>query len=205
MKLIFDTETTGLARFDLSANSPEQPRLVQLGVILADDENNIIHECGLIIKPEGFTIPSQASNIHGITTEYAMKYGVPARIVVGLFNAFLQDEKLTLIAHNLKFDRIVMESELHKIGLTIDYCSEEFCTMLNTTSICKIPAKKANGYKWPKLSEAYKYFFNEELVDAHDALTDVRACFRIYKELTKTRNQVYEAQKSIHGYDVITQ
>ena len=29
------------------------------------------------------------------------------------------------------------------------------------------------GYKWPKLSEAYQYFFNEAFVDAHDALGDV--------------------------------
>lgn len=183
MKLIFDTETTGLARFDLPANSPEQPRLVQLGMILADDENNIIHECGFIIKPEGFTIPSQASNIHSITTEYAIKYGVPLHLALSVFEQCYIPCNTSILAHNLKFDKIVMEAEFIREFGQWSWGEKQFCTMLESTPICKIPAKKANGYKWPKLSEAYKYFFNEELVDAHDALTDVRACFRIYKEL----------------------
>jgi hypothetical protein len=56
--------------------------------------------------------------------------------------------------------------------------------MLSSTGICKIPKKQ--GYKWPKLSEAYQHFFGEELKDAHDALVDVMACKRIYFEGLKT-------------------
>jgi len=60
--------------------------------------------------------------------------------------------------------------------------------MAVTTPICKIPGKY-NDYKWPKLAEAYRHLFNEEIKDAHDALADVRACARIYFELRHTQSE----------------
>ena len=59
------------------------------------------------------------------------------------------------------------------------------CTMLSSTGILKIKTKQ--GYKWPKLEECIKFFFDEQLEGAHDALTDVRACIRVYKELEKLK------------------
>ena len=38
-------------------------------------------------------------------------------------------------------------------------------------------------FKAPKLAEACRYFFGEDLVGAHDALVDVRACARLYFHL----------------------
>jgi DNA polymerase-3 subunit epsilon len=40
-----------------------------------------------------------------------------------------------------------------------------------------------NKPKPPKLSECIQFFFNEELVGAHDALVDVRACVRVFRHL----------------------
>lgn len=47
------------------------PRLVQLAWILADDKGNKIHSGNLIVRPDGFEIPTDAAKVHGITTEIA--------------------------------------------------------------------------------------------------------------------------------------
>lgn len=189
MKLIFDTETTGIALFNQPPSDHRQPRMCQLGMIVLDNDNNIVHEVGVVIKPEGYEIPDNVAAIHGITQDYAMKYGIPISAALGLFMAFALQCKV-MIGHNIKFDKIILESEFYRYfgttGVDAPDCfaeKEEYCTMLNSTSICRIPNTNRGGLKWPKLSEAYKYFFNETLVDAHDALGDVRATMRIYKHL----------------------
>lgn len=186
MKLIFDTETTGLARFDLPINSPLQPRLVQLGMMMLSSENEVLHEVGLIIKPEGFEIPEFVSNIHGITQEKAVKYGVSLKGALSLFVTLAKSCE-EFIGHNLRFDTIVLSSELSRLN-SADYNFTEnkktFCTMLRTVDVCRLPNKNGrSGYKWPKLSEAYTFLFNESIVSAHTALGDVRSTMRVYNHL----------------------
>ena len=80
MYLFFDTETTGLPRnwkapvTDLN----NWPRLVQLAYLYYDADGKKIMGGDCIIKPEGFTIPTDASRVHGITTERALEEGVAA-------------------------------------------------------------------------------------------------------------------------------
>ena len=65
MFLFFDTETTGLPqRWNAPVTDVDNwPRLVQLAWIMCDDKGNIIEERSDIIKPEGFSIPVEASLI----------------------------------------------------------------------------------------------------------------------------------------------
>jgi DNA polymerase III epsilon subunit-like protein len=56
------------------------------------------------------------------------------------------------------------------------------------TPVCKILHAKPRhdqDYKWPKLSEAYRYFFGRALEGAHDALVDVKACRDVYFEMKR--------------------
>ena len=71
MYLFFDTETTGLPRNWKAPVSDlnNWPRLVQLAFLYYDNNGNKISSGDFIIKPEGFTIPTDVSRIHGITTE----------------------------------------------------------------------------------------------------------------------------------------
>src|SRR5215831_15017548 len=105
MYLFFDTETTGLARnwkapvTDLA----NWPRIVQLGWVECDDAGNVINQAEWIIKPEGYTIPPEASRIHGITMEKALEAGVALAEVLKAFSAAVASHKVG-VAHNLKFD-----------------------------------------------------------------------------------------------------
>ena len=60
----------------------------------------------------------------------------------------------------------------------------EYCTMKQTTNLCKLPGRYPGSYKWPKLAEAYSHIFNEDLQDAHTADADAKACARIFFHLT---------------------
>lgn len=189
MKLFFDTETTGKANFKLPPLHPTQPRIVQLGALLTDDTGKELCSLDVIIKPDNWVIPSEASAIHGINNELAMSVGVPILGVLRVFSGLLIQSD-TLIAHNIDFDSLLVQGELLRQGdRTIQATNnllaiKKFCTMHATTDICKLPGNYGN-FKWPKLSEAYKHILGKDLVGAHDAMTDVRACKEIFFTLYK--------------------
>ena len=71
MYLIFDTETTGLPR---NYNAPisdtsNWPRVVQLAWQLHEADGTLVEQKDFLIRPDGFNIPFQSEQIHGISTE----------------------------------------------------------------------------------------------------------------------------------------
>jgi len=75
MYLFFDTETTGIPanyRAPVS-DSDNWPSLVQVAWLLADEEANEIGCAQYLLKPDGFTLPAEATEIHGITTATALQ------------------------------------------------------------------------------------------------------------------------------------
>ncbi len=76
MILFFDTETTGLPPRGAPIDDPRQPHLVQLAAMLADDDGRVLFAMSEIIRPDGYSVPEQASNVHGITTEIAEAVGL---------------------------------------------------------------------------------------------------------------------------------
>lgn len=188
MILFFDTETTGLVQFKLSDDNPEQPRLVQLAYILCDDSGKIVSEYSDIVAPCGYSIPD--GMVHGITNEYALKHGDNIRYVLDAFNTVLSRASL-LVAHNYKFDKTIINREYSDFGerMPLDITTKSFCTMLESTMIVGLKQHGSNRPKWPRLEEAYHFFFNEELKDAHDAMADCRATKRIYFEALMPTNK----------------
>ena len=183
MILFFDTETTGKANFKLPPDHRSQPRLVQLAAILTDDTGeHEIATLNTVIKPEGFAIPYEASEIHGITTEYATKHGVQLADAIGVFKRFLKMASLS-VGHNIEFDQFVIDGELARL-MEQPPVIDSFCTMKAMTDICGIPGPYGN--KWPKLQEAYERCFGSTFDDAHDAMADVMACKAVYFWLKHT-------------------
>ena len=77
MFLIYDTETTGLPRnFEAPVTDLENwPRVVQLAWQLHDITGKLVESGDYLIKPDNFTIPYNASKVHGISTELALEQG----------------------------------------------------------------------------------------------------------------------------------
>jgi DNA polymerase III subunit epsilon len=183
--LVFDTETTGKADFKQPPSHPNQPHIVQLGAILMDDKGAVRGEINLIIKPNGWTIPDEVAEIHGITKDIADQFGVEQWLALRAFDQLAKRAKV-YVAHNFQFDFLMVRAACHleeadfDFKTNLDYIGKSsFCTMQATTPICQLPGKY-DDYKWPKLQEAYKHAFGQEFEGAHDAMADVRACARLY-------------------------
>lgn len=184
--LFFDTETTGLPK---NYNAPyydsnNWPRLVQLAWIIYDEEGNELKYKNAIIRPEGFTIPSEVSKIHRITTERAQTEGYDLSTVLKVFGSHLVKSDL-IIAHNIAFDEAIIEAEMIRKKIPVSFrFSNKFCTMKSTTNFCKVPGNQG-GYKWPKLQELHLKLFDADFEDAHDAYVDISATAKCFWELKR--------------------
>lgn len=189
----FDTETTGKADFRMPAVHPCQPKLVQLAGMLIDlDLRQDISSIDLIVNPSSWEIPQDAALIHGITTAKAQAVGVNLDTAINIFRDLI-DRADIIVAHNIKFDKLVMERASAMVDIAYEREVDEpfsgkelICTMLKATEIVKLRSKRplhANDYKWPKLEQCVEFFFNKKLEGAHNALVDVAACRNVFFEL----------------------
>lgn len=185
--LFFDTETTGLPRnYDAaSSDTNNWPRLVQLSWILTTSKGQILNKGNYIVKPKGFVIPKTSSDIHGISTEYAISHGAELRAVIEKFIAdFVRANKI--VGHNIDYDKKIIGAEMYRIGITdIMDSKEAVCTMKSSVDFCKLPG--GYGYKYPTLQELYKKLFNKNFDNGHDAKSDTMATMKCYFELLKQR------------------
>lgn len=197
--LFFDTETTGIVDWKQPSVSPAQPNLVQLGALLVDLETREdVMALDLIVSPNGeWTIPEGAAAVHKITTEKAEKVGVLLESVVLPFRDMLAAADL-VVAHNTKFDKVIMERASAMVDLKFSQPVQDLwlsknqlvCTMLRSTPIVQKKGRRSNTgeYAWPKLFEALKFFTGEDLPGAHNAMVDVIACKKIFFSLVDQTN-----------------
>jgi DNA polymerase-3 subunit epsilon len=218
--LVFDTETTTFPNSKLSANHPQQARIIQLAWLLLDEQfQERACFCSLIDIPEHVHIHPGAEATHGISKSDCDKYGLPIEEVLRLFDSAYYDcgEARLGICHNTDFDvKLINIEQAITSGLSAQYAfGKLFCTMKALTPICKLPHKDGSAmkygspYKWPSLSEATKSIFKEDLVDAHDALVDVRATARLFKWLhqnghVQASNSVATAKPSVSSSQLST-
>ncbi len=187
MFLIFDTETTGLppkgTRF---TQTDLMPRMVQIAWQLHDESGKLIEHADFLIKPEGFNIPFETQQKHGISTELALEKGRPLREVLSLFSEVL-DKAGFIVGHNLQFDIDIISAEL--IRIREDYEPLRQKTVIDTmndvvTAFCRLPGGRGK-YKPPRLEELYEILFGDKFDNAHNATADVEATARIFFELLR--------------------
>lgn len=184
--LFFDTETTGIPN-DYKApctNTDNWSRLVQLGWLLTDAAGRILSEGNHIVRPDGFEIPKAASDVHGITTEFALENGKPLLDVIFAFGADLNQADC-VVGHNLDYDLHIVGAEYVRLGYDsrIMFARPTLCTMQATIQFCNIPGRF--GPKWPKLMELYTKLFGQEFDGAHDAMADIVATKDCFFELIR--------------------
>ena len=191
MYLIFDTETTGLPkRFNAPITDTDNwPRCIQIAWQLHDADGSLIEHQDFIIKPEGFEIPFQSEQIHGISTALAHANGQSLEEVLESFQVVLSKTRV-LVGQNLKFDLNVMGCEFYRLSKqnnlqdlpVLDTCTEV------TALLCKLPGGRGGKFKLPTLSELHEFLFDKAFKEAHNATADVEATARCFLELIRTRS-----------------
>lgn len=183
--LFFDTETTGLPKDWKAPTSAlnNWPRLVQLAYALYEDNGALLIEGNHLIKPEGFTIPPEASRIHGISQERALTEGEKLDEVLKIFRETMRQSNI-LVAHNISFDEKIMGAEFIRTTSSNPLDGRpKLCTMESTVDFCALPGRY--GFKYPNMQELHTKLFGVGFEDAHDASTDVKALVKCFFELRK--------------------
>ena len=185
MYLLFDTETTGLPKNYKApvTDTDNWPRMVQIAWLTFDNNGKKIDSKDYIIKPVGYTIPTEASNLHGITTKRAMEEGEGLDKVLNIFAEEIAKTDY-LVAHNISFDEKIVGAEfVRKNFKTKWFSKKQICTMQASTNYCELPGNY--GYKWPNLMELHKKLFGHGFEEAHNAAADIDATSKCFWELKK--------------------
>lgn len=197
--VVYDTETTGLVR-GTDYTDPNMPFLASIAAILYDEETHrIVASINSMIQPDGWIMPEDAGLVNGLTTEALQQLGVPASVLLPACIALMFKANLR-VAHNVDFDSKVIAAALWRHIIKED--SEEtahatvkkwlalpsYCTMQESKNIVNALDKRGK-IKYPKLTEAYKFFFDRELDRAHSANADAVAALEIYLALNRREAQ----------------
>ena len=191
MYLIFDTETTGLPkRWNAPISDTDNwPRCVQIAWQLHDDSGRLLEHYDALVQPEGFNIPYDAEQIHGISTALAAEQGKPLQEVLEDFVAVLAKTKF-VVGQNVSFDLNVMGAEFFRNSganplesfPVLDTCTED------TAVLCQLPGGRGGKFKLPTLTELHAHLFGEPFNEAHNASADVEATARCFLELVRTKS-----------------
>ena len=184
--LIIDVETTGLPNFNLRARDNSQPHLVQVAAELFDETGKTLESFDCLVKPDGWTIPTEATAVHGITTDAAKASGIPEREAAQKLFDMIKKADL-MVTYNTTFDRFLIRIAGRRYDIFTDQQDSwwklfpTYCPMRKMTDICQLPTTNGkSGFKFPKLQEAYKFAFSSEFTGAHGAVADLKATKELY-------------------------
>jgi len=192
--LFYDTETSGLPIDPKITHTvvDNWPRMVSIAWVLCDDDRKIHEMNTFIVKPDGWEIPKAATDVHGISTEKANKDGLPIQDILKAFMIVLNKPDY-VVGHNIRFDRKVVAAELYRYfyGYHYDeilYGKKYRDTMHISREFCKIlypekNGKRRGGFKFPNLSEMYQKLYENDIVDIHSAMGDIKATIKCYWRL----------------------
>jgi DNA polymerase-3 subunit alpha len=192
MYLIFDTETTGLPKNWKApiSDTDNWPRCVQIAWQLHDSMGQLLEHDAFLVQPEGYNIPYDAEQIHGISTDLALEQGILLKDVLDKFNTAL-GKTTFVVGQNVGFDINIMGCEFFRLGIenplatlpVLDTCTEV------TAQICQIEGGRGGKFKLPTLTELHQHLFGVGFGEAHNATADVEATTRCFLELL--RKQVF--------------
>lgn len=183
--LVFDTETTGLPKGKNPSIYKTElwPHIIQLSyIVYCSEENNLLTVEDDYIKISDDVIIEEGSQaIHKISREKLNKKGISIEESLQKFNSWSEKCDL-LVGHNVSFDKrmVMVEGIRNKIRMNIQ---DTYCTMKQSTEICKIEREFPDGtkyFKYPSLSELYEHLFNHIPKNTHNALIDILICMRCF-------------------------
>lgn len=180
----WDTETTGLPMSRVTATKEnihifDHCRIVSLAFVLYSTKGRELCSYYSVVYPDTFQVT--ATEIHGITHEYALEHG---RQFNEIYKDFLEASKnRILVAHNSVFDKNVFFSECYRRGLSVEpFEKNKF--------VCTLELTKQIYLKPKKLVVLYNELTGKCLENAHNAIADARACGEVYPILRDMEREI---------------
>lgn len=170
--LLIDCETTGLIQNRLRPLA-KQPFIIEFCGITFDDEGKELQELSFLCDP-GFPIDSTIQRITGLKPSDLN--GQPRFAAFGAEICQLLEAADVLVAHNLSFDRSMLELEFRRANVAPAWPATLCCTVEQTEHLA--------GHRL-KLSDLHQRLFGEPFAGGHRARTDVLALSRCYFELLR--------------------
>jgi DNA polymerase-3 subunit epsilon len=194
---VFDLETTGLDLTDA--------RIVTACAVELDAAGQIVGKDVEWLADPVIEIPTQASDVHGVTTEIARRDGRPAAEVVSELLETLRgffERGLPVVAYNAPYDFTILHFEARRHGLTP---LSDPGPIIDPLVIDKFKDKFRKGKR--RLENAAE-FYNVSLDDAHNATADAVAAGRVAQaiarrwatELPSTAAELHDLQVSWSEY-----
>lgn len=173
--LVLDLETTGFLN--------ENGKIVEIGIVelnLDNGEKKIIynqvcHEKGITLEDveKSWIVQNSDLNVEQI------KYSPSLDRIKPTVQTILNDYPLGATAFNNSFDFGFLENRGFVFSKKLD------CPMKLSTDICQLPSPRG-GFKWPKVQEAYDFFFGKtDYIEKHrgadDAFHEAEIVYELYK------------------------
>ena len=171
--LILDTETTGIPSNSIRA-ADKQPRIIEITASVWNDEGNGVFTIGAMFNPE-IPIPPVVTKVTGITDAMVRDKGPFRGENATTFRDLIESVDI-VVAHNLSFDKLMIDSEFERANERKPNWPRGVCTVEATEHI--------NGYRM-KLGELHQYLFAKGIEGAHRSQADVEALLRCYQELIR--------------------
>lgn len=196
--LVFDVETTGLfpkrpraKGFTSPPHTPleECPHMLQLSYVIFDSHTSTVIDRynTLVAPPSGVEVTAEITGLTGITAEAAAK-GANTKEVLERFSDALKTVEV-VIAHNMRFDRKMINVEAARLGLQVvlevperdmppPTGPKQVCTMLLGAEYAR---SIGNTYRWSKLDVLYTQLYDKPAPEGlHDSRVDTIVCLQCY-------------------------
>ena len=165
--LFFDTETTGLLK-PMSAGVKAQPRCIEVAFERIGPDPRKFKQ---LINPLE-RLDKKITDITGLT-DSDLK-GKPIFTQVSKPIQKIIEGANVIVAHNLVYDRTVLDCEFARLHYVLKWPKRQICTVEATEHLFGRRAR---------LGELYEHLFGKPIEDAHRAMSDVKALKRIYLKL----------------------
>jgi len=165
-----DIETTGL--------NVLEHEIIEIGCVLVSPKMKVLDEFEIKIKPEHIENADKTSMKINHYSSKEWGKALPIEKALKIFSKKVKDH--IMVGQNVSFDLEFLDYNLTKLGLknTLHY------HRLDTISIAWARFHNNPDFKHFSLREMCKYF-NIENKRPHNALSDARATYKLYKKLLK--------------------
>lgn len=171
LALGFDWETTGLNKHP-DADLVKQPKAIEFGgALISLETGEVVDEINILIDPQE-SVDADIIRITGLTDDQLR--GQPTFIAAWPRIRPFFDRAEAMFAHNLPFDKTILNSELNRWGI------RDFIFPARGT--CTVGLYREQWGRNPKLKELYEHVMGVPLAQTHRALEDVRAMVEIVQK-----------------------